>query len=148
VLAGALHEEHDLTVLVAPQRRRLAVEQCAANADAAKLQRHGKQAFLQEIHLQFAVDQGAAFFQPGRVLRRDDGGRQRDFHRRFGCRLGDQLLIFLPREEGPLGVAFEDDVEVLEGDEDFADFVCRRRRLGRHLTQDTNEANGERERCD
>jgi anti-sigma-K factor RskA len=30
----------------------------------------------------------------------------------------------------PLGVTFEDDVQILEGDEDFADFVRRWRRLG------------------
>src|SRR6185369_7192296 len=48
-------------------------------------------------------------------------GRVRRFRIGFANRLCDQLVIFLATQENPLIVAFQDDIQVLERNEDLPD---------------------------
>ena len=117
----ALHKQNRLLLRIASDRRRLVVQHGAAQPDAGEIQRHGMQVAIAKVNHQRAPEPGPPFFERAIVIGRQYRGRQRSRIGRLALGLGEQLFVFLAREEHSLRRAFQDDVQHIERNEDLAD---------------------------
>ncbi len=88
--------------------------------DARNIQRQGVQSFGQHVDRQRAFDPRAARLNRAFVFGRKHGRLVRILLRRRAAGLREQLQELAASHEHPLRLAFEHDVELIEGNEDLA----------------------------
>ncbi len=115
---------------VAPQRGVAAVELRLQQPDPGQVHRHGLQPFVEHVDGQLAGQADALGIAYARVVGRGDDNRNRRVFDWGDLGLAHQIVVFLPREEHAPRLVFQQHIEVLEGDEDLANFL--RRLLGGH----------------
>ncbi len=120
--ADALDEQDRLAFVVASDRGRGIADRRAAHADAGQVQRQGVEALFEDLQIDGAGQPDATVFDRAIVF----GGQQQSALRRgdFGrllLGLGEQIVVFLTRQEHALRVALHQRAEVFVRNEDLAD---------------------------